>query len=89
MAQQFDAKRLSHAYIISAPTREEGLCEARRLAAAAVCDDSLHAPCGKGRACRKADSIIVSDKSVADDIVRYYFIPRSKIIIRQSTNRLH
>ena len=39
------------------------------------------------RACRKADSIIVSDQSVADDIVRYYFIPRSKIIIRQSTNR--
>ena len=61
MAQQFDAKRLSHAYIISAPTREEGLCEARRLAAAAVCDDSLHAPCGKCRACRKADANIHPD----------------------------
>lgn len=61
MAQQFDAKRLSHAYIISAPTREEGLCEARRLAAAAVCDDPVHAPCGQCRACRKAAANIHPD----------------------------
>ena len=61
MAQQFDAKRLSHAYIISAPTREDALNEARRLAAAAVCDDSLHAPCGQCRACRKAGANIHPD----------------------------
>ena len=39
------------------------------------------------RACRKADRIIASSANVADDIAKYYLIPRSKIIIRQSTNR--
>ena len=61
MAQQFDAKRLSHAYIISAPTREDALNEARRLAAAAVCTDATNAPCGQCRACRKAGANIHPD----------------------------
>ena len=71
MAQQFDVKRLSHAYIISAPTREDALNEAHRLAAAAVCDDPLHAPCGQCRACRKAAGNIHPDiitvERLADD----------------------
>lgn len=39
------------------------------------------------RACRKADRIIASSANVADDIAKYYLIPRSKIIIRQNTDR--
>lgn len=54
MAQGFDVSRLSHAYIISAASREEGLQKAAHIAAAAVCTDSAHAPCGNCRACRKA-----------------------------------
>ena len=36
---------------------------------------------------RKADRIIASSANVADDIAKYYLIPRSKIIIRQNTDR--
>lgn len=39
------------------------------------------------RACRKADRIIASSANVADDIAKYYLIPRSKIIIRQNTDK--
>lgn len=56
-----DAGRLLHAYIISAPSREEGLRRARTLAAAAVCTGEGPVPCGKCRACRKAESGIHPD----------------------------
>ena len=49
-----DASRLSHAYILSAQSREEGIRTARRLAAAAVCTASGPVPCMKCRSCRKA-----------------------------------
>lgn len=50
-----DAGRLSHAYILSAPSREECLDAARTLAAAAVCSGGAGTvPCGKCRDCRKA-----------------------------------
>ena len=56
-----DAGRLYHAYIISAASREEGLRRARTLAAAAVCTGEGPVPCGKCRACRKAESGIHPD----------------------------
>lgn len=34
------------------------------------------------RALRKADLIIARDKNVSTDLVRYYFTPKCKIIIR-------
>ena len=55
------ADRLSHAYIVSAPSREEYLRTARTLAAAAVCTGGGPVPCGKCRACRKAESGIHPD----------------------------
>lgn len=61
MAQQFDIRRLSHAYIVSAASREDALSAARRMAAAAVCEDAAHAPCGVCRACRKAAENIHPD----------------------------
>lgn len=50
----FDVTRLSHAYIISAASPSRALAGARRMAAAALCADAAHAPCGKCRSCRKA-----------------------------------
>ena len=55
------ADRLSHAYIVSAPSREEYLRTARTLAAAAVCSGGGPVPCGKCRACRKAEGGIHPD----------------------------
>ncbi len=49
----YDAQRLSHAYIFTAQDPEEGLREALRLAAAAVCTGPEPVPCGSCRACRK------------------------------------
>lgn len=51
---RLDSGRLSHAYIISAPSEELALAEARHIAAAAVCSDAERAPCGECRNCRKA-----------------------------------
>ena len=55
MAQEhaLDARRLSHAYMISAQSREEGLRAAEALAAAAVCAEGGAEPCGCCRDCRK------------------------------------
>lgn len=36
------------------------------------------------RALRKAKEIIAADPKVATDITRYYFIPKSRINVRQS-----
>lgn len=55
--------RLSHAYIVSAPTQEECLLMARRLAAAAVCSGEQR-PCGQCRHCRKAENGIHPDISL-------------------------
>ena len=49
-----DAKRLSHAYILSAQSPEESLRAAKRIAAAAVCSGRGQLPCGLCRGCRKA-----------------------------------
>ena len=53
--------RLPHACLISAPTREAALKEARRLAAAAVCSGEGARPCGRCRDCRKAEAGIHPD----------------------------
>ena len=53
--------RLPHACLISAPTREAALHEARRLAAAAVCTSEGRRPCGKCRDCRKAGAGVHPD----------------------------
>lgn len=49
-----DPARLSHAYILSSPSMDAALRQARELAAAAVCRDRAHAPCGRCPDCRKA-----------------------------------
>lgn len=73
MAQQklVDAKRMSHAYIISAQSMEESLSMAQRLAAAAVCTAGGESACGHCRDCRKAkDGVhpdIISVCRLSDD----------------------
>ena len=54
-------ERLSHAYIVSAPSREAYLPAALTLAAAAVCSGGGRVPCGQCRNCRKAESGIHPD----------------------------
>lgn len=56
-----DAKRLSHAYILSAQSPEESLRAAKRIAAAAVCSGRGQLPCGLCRGCRKAEAGIHPD----------------------------
>ena len=56
-----DAARLSHAYILASPDREECLALAGQIAAAAVCQRGENAPCGQCRDCRKAMSGIHPD----------------------------
>ena len=56
-----DAGRLAHAYIVSAPSKEEYLRTARIVAAAAVCTGAGSVPCGQCRACRKAAGNIHPD----------------------------
>ena len=51
-----DARRLSHAYILSSSRQEDCLALAGQIAAAAVCQRETDAPCGQCRACRKARS---------------------------------
>ena len=54
MQQARAARRLSHAYILSAPGREEGLDMARSLAADVLCSRGEGRACGLCRDCRKA-----------------------------------
>lgn len=49
-----DGERLNHAYILSAPRRDEAVMAARELAAAAVCSSTGRVPCRACRDCRKA-----------------------------------
>ena len=58
--RQYDPERLSHAYIISSPSREDALKTAREIAAAAVCTGG-RPPCGVCRDCRKASENIHPD----------------------------
>lgn len=64
MQQLKGQRRLSHAYILSAPTREEGLDMARALAADVLCAAPGDKACGLCRDCRKAASGIHPDISV-------------------------
>ena len=45
---------ISHAWILSSPSREDGLRRAHEIAAAAVCLAGHDVPCGVCRGCRKA-----------------------------------
>ena len=78
-----DAQRLSHAYILSSPDREECLNLAGQIAAAAVCRRGTDAPCGECRDCRKAFG------GVHPDILRIRRLedakgqPRREIVVSQ------
>lgn len=63
MAQKIisDPGRLSHAYIVSSPDREEARRTADHIAAAAVCSRGHDVPCGQCRDCRKAQAGIHPD----------------------------
>lgn len=54
-------RRLSHAYILSAPSREESLDMARALAADALCSAGGDRACGLCRNCRKVQQGIHPD----------------------------
>ena len=56
-----DARRLSHAYILSSPDRAACLNLAGQIAAAAVCERGTDAPCGLCRGCRKAQNGVHPD----------------------------
>lgn len=66
MAKTLDINtgRLPHACLISAPSREEGMREAKRLAMSAVCSSPGEKPCGLCRDCRKAAEGIHPDISI-------------------------
>ena len=51
---RLDPARLPHACILSSASIETALRTAREIAAAAVCRDRTHAPCGQCPDCRKA-----------------------------------
>ena len=55
---------IGHAWILSSPVREEALCRAQEIAAAAVCLAGRDVPCGNCRGCRKAAA------GVHPDIIR-------------------
>lgn len=64
MQQTMARRRLSHAYILSAPSREEGLDMARALAADVLCCRGGGKACGLCRDCRKAAQGIHPDITV-------------------------
>ena len=61
MQQLRGQRRLSHAYILSAPSREEGLDMARALAADVLCSRGEGRACGLCRDCRKVSQGIHPD----------------------------
>ena len=67
-----DADRLSHAYIVSSASPEEGLRLARHIAAAAVCREKGEVPCLRCRACSK----VLSD--IHPDVITVSRLPDSK-----------
>lgn len=56
-----DSGRMPHACLISAADMASAMAEARRFAAAALCEGSGKKPCGLCRHCRKAESGIHPD----------------------------
>lgn len=64
MQQMRATRRLSHAYILSAPSREEGLDMARGLAADVLCSKGEGRACGLCRDCRKVAGGIHPDVTV-------------------------
>ncbi len=78
-----DASRLSHAYIVASPSREEGLALARRIAAAAVCREERDLPCGRCRACVKALSGIHPDVITVSRLTDAKGQPRREILVDQ------
>lgn len=56
-----DERRTSHAYILSAPSVEEGMNLARRLAQRVLCEHGGDEPCGRCAACRKVKGDIHPD----------------------------
>ena len=62
MAQTvFENARMPHACLITAPEMAAAMAEAKRLAAAAICEGQGEKPCGTCRHCRKAYSGIHPD----------------------------
>lgn len=62
MAQTvFDNARMPHACLITAPDMAAAMAEAKRFAAAAVCEGQGQRPCGVCRHCRKAEGGIHPD----------------------------
>jgi len=57
----FENSRMPHASLIIAPDMNAALAQAKRLAAAAVCEGSGKKPCGLCRHCRKAEGGIHPD----------------------------
>lgn len=56
-----DSARMPHACLISAPDMATAMADARRRAAAALCEASVKKPCGLCRHCRKAEAGIHPD----------------------------
>ena len=56
--------RMPHACLIAAPDMSAAMAEAKRLAAAAVCETAGKKPCGLCRHCRKAEAGIHPDITV-------------------------
>ena len=81
MAESFG--KLSHAYIVSAESREDGLNTARRIAAAAVCSDSVNRPCGLCRNCRKAQQGIHPDIGFVERLVDDKGKQKKEILVDQ------
>lgn len=75
--------KLSHAYIVSAESREDGLNAARRIAAAAVCSDSSNRPCGLCRNCRKAAQGIHPDITLVERLVDDKGRQKKEIVVDQ------
>lgn len=74
--------RLSHAYIISGPSKPERLALARHLAAAYVCTGEGERPCGVCPGCRKAEG------EIHPDIIRLTVLEGKRDILVEQIRRL-
>lgn len=75
--------KLSHAYILSAPSAREQERMALRLAQTAVCTDPLRAPCGVCAACRKVGRGVHPDVSFVRRLKDDKGRPRREIVVDQ------
>ena len=78
-----DFRRLSHAYILSAPSREEGLEMAKELSMMALCSAGGETPCGTCRNCRKVLSGIHPDVSFVRRLVDDKGKEKKEIVVDQ------